>query len=224
VHVGLIVGIGPAATDFYYRSLITRMAAVPADLELTMVHADTPTLLANQAAGDSERQVVIYDRLTRRLQAAGARSVAVTSIAGHFCINDFTVVSTLPVINLLSVVRATVHNRGYSRVGLLGTRGVMSSKMYGALGGVEVVAPLGPDLDAVHAEYVAIASTGECTEAQRRFFFDAGRDLLDEQGAEAVLMAGTDLALAFNGFDPGYSVVDCAEAHVNAILEEALRP
>ena len=44
------------------------------------------------------------DHLTRRLQAAGACSVAVTSIAGHFCIEAFERVSSLPVINLLSVV------------------------------------------------------------------------------------------------------------------------
>jgi len=223
VHVGLIVGIGPAATDFYYRSLIARMAAVPADLELTMVHADTPTLLANQAAGNSVGQVALYDHLTRRLKAAGARSVAVTSIAGHFCIENFNAVSVLPVIDLLSVVRSAVLDRGYTRVGLLGTRGVMTSQLYGALEAVEVVAPLGADLDAVHEEYVTVASTATCTDEQRRFFFDAGRSLVVEQGADAILMAGTDLALAFNGFDPGYPVVDCADAHVQAILAEALR-
>lgn len=224
MHVGLIVGIGPAATDFYYRSLIARMAAVPADLELTMVHADTPTLLANQAAGNSVGQVAIYDHLTRRLKAAGARSVAVTSIAGHFCIDGFKTVSVLPVIDLLSVVRTSVLERGYTRVGLLGTRGVMVSQLYGALDGVQVVAPLGADLDAVHEDYVTVASTAMCTDQQRNFFFDAGRSLVVEKGAEAILMAGTDLALAFNGFDPGYPVVDCADAHVHAILSEAVKP
>jgi aspartate/glutamate racemase len=44
MHVGLIVGIGPAATDLYYRFLITTLAARGVDLELTMAHADTPTL------------------------------------------------------------------------------------------------------------------------------------------------------------------------------------
>jgi aspartate racemase len=125
-----IVGIGPAATDYYYRSLIGQMAAAHSDLELTMAHADTPTLLANQAAEDTRGQVDIYDHLTRRLQAAGACCVAVTSIAGHFCIAAFERVSTLPVINLLSVVNDGVQARGYRRVGLLGTRGVMKSAFY----------------------------------------------------------------------------------------------
>jgi aspartate racemase len=223
VHIGLIVGIGPAATDFYYRSLIRRMAAASTDLELTMVHADTPTLLANQASGNVREQVEIYDLLTRRLQVAGARSVAVTSIAGHFCIDTFENVSVLPVIDLLSAVNAGVRDRGYRRVGLLGTRGVMASRFYGALGDIDVVAPLGPNLDAVHDAYVTMASTATCTQEQRRGFLDAGRAMVDERGAEAVLLAGTDLALVFNGFDAGFTVFDCAEAHVQAIFEEAVR-
>ena len=32
VHIGLIVGIGPAATDYYYRSIITRMHTAGVDL------------------------------------------------------------------------------------------------------------------------------------------------------------------------------------------------
>ena len=222
VHIGLIVGIGPAATDYYYRSLIGRMAAAHSDLELTMAHADTPTLLANQAAEDTQGQVAIYDHLTRRLQAAGACCVAVTSIAGHFCIEAFERVSALPVINLLSVVNAGVHARGYHRVGLLGTRGVMESAFYGALSGVEALAPVGESLDQVHEAYVTMASTARCTEEQRQIFVNAGRALVEVQGVEAVLLAGTDLGLAFNGFSPGFAVFDCAEAHVEAIAEAAI--
>lgn len=45
MHIGLIGGIGPAATDFYYRRLIAAFAARAQPLEVTIVHADTPTLL-----------------------------------------------------------------------------------------------------------------------------------------------------------------------------------
>ena len=59
MHVGLIAGIGPAATDFYYRRIIAALAARQMPLELTMVHADTPTLLRNQMAGDAAAQVAL---------------------------------------------------------------------------------------------------------------------------------------------------------------------
>ena len=47
MQIGLIGGIGPAATDFYYRRLIATFAAQKTPLELTIAHADTPTLLGN---------------------------------------------------------------------------------------------------------------------------------------------------------------------------------
>jgi hypothetical protein len=63
MHIGLIGGIGPAATDFYYRRLIATFASKKAALELTIVHADTPTLLSNLASNNAAAQVAIYVRL-----------------------------------------------------------------------------------------------------------------------------------------------------------------
>ena len=40
MHIGLIGGIGPAATEFYYRNLVRAHAAANRAMELTIVHAD----------------------------------------------------------------------------------------------------------------------------------------------------------------------------------------
>ena len=53
MHIGLIGGIGPAATEYYYRGLIERYARSDKVLELTIVHADLRELaqnLVNRAA------------------------------------------------------------------------------------------------------------------------------------------------------------------------------
>ena len=221
MHVGLIVGIGPAATDFYYRSVIATMAARGVDLELTMVHADAPTLLRNQASGEADAQVAIYRRLTHRLQAAGARAVAVTSIAGHFCIDAFKDVSPLPVIDMLVEVDRGIEREGLRRVGIIGTRVAMESRLYGALRHAEVVAPATDLLLRVHDAYAAMAVAAAVTEAQRELFFSAGRALVEDHGVEAVLLGGTDLGLAFAGRDPGFPTFDCAAVHASAIAEIA---
>ena len=82
MHVGLIGGIGPAATDFYYRRLISTFAGKNAALELTIVHADTPTLLGILERNDAAAQVAIYMKLTNRLAAAGAECVAINPSQG----------------------------------------------------------------------------------------------------------------------------------------------
>jgi len=221
MHVGLIAGIGPAATDFYYRRLIGALAARQVPLELTMAHADTPTLLRNQMAGDAAAQVAIYLRLTDRLRHAGARAVAVTSIAGHFCIDAFKAVSPLPVIDLLVEVDGALRARGLRKVGILGTRVAMQSRFYGAARSTEVISPESDVLEAVHEAYIAMAASGAVTPAQRDLFFDVGRALVDIHGVEAVMLGGTDLALAFEGNDPGFAVFDCAGVHADAIAEVA---
>jgi aspartate racemase len=220
MHVGLIVGIGPAATDLYYRSLITTLAARGVDLELTMVHADAPTLLRNQASGDADAQVAIYRRLTGRLQAAGA-SAGRDLDRRPFCIDAFKAVSPLPVIDMLVEVDRGVEREGLRRVGIIGTRVAMETRLYGAVRHAGVVAPPADLLLRVHEAYAAMAITGAVTEAQRELFFSAGRVLVEDLGAEAVLLGGTDLGLAFAGRDPGFRTFDCAAVHAAAIAEVA---
>jgi aspartate racemase len=221
MHIGLIGGIGPAATDFYYRRLIAAFAARAQPLELTIVHADTPTLLRHQASDDRDAQVAIYTRLTARLVAAGAECVVVTSIAGHFCIAEFAAVSPVPVINLLTVVDAAIQARGLRRVGVLGTRVVMASRFYDAIRTATVIPPAGHALDAVHDAYVRMAAAGVATEAERAVFDAAVRTLLDEAHVEAILLGGTDLALVYREGETAFPVVDAAALHVDAIVARA---
>ncbi len=73
MHIGLIVGIGPAATDNYYRYLIAASAQAGRDLDVTMAHADTKTLLKNQAEHNVGAQVDIYRRLAQRLHGQASK-------------------------------------------------------------------------------------------------------------------------------------------------------
>ena len=110
MHIGLIGGIGPAATDFYYRRLISTFASRKAALELTIVHADAPTLVGNLASNDAAAQVAIYSRLTNRLVAAGAKCVVITSVAGHFCVAAFKMASPLPVVDMIVEVGRAIED------------------------------------------------------------------------------------------------------------------
>jgi len=221
MHIGLIGGIGPAATDFYYRRLISTFAGMKTALELTIVHADTPTLLGNLASNASATQVAIFMKLTNRLAAAGAGCVAITSIAGHFCIDAFKATSALPVVDLISEVNRAVEKRAFKRIGILGTRTVMETRLYGGISGVEVVPPSGQDLEDVHQAYIAMAASGSVTELHRAVFAAVCNKLLYESGVEAIVLGGTDLALAFNERDTDFPLIDCAGIHADAIAKFA---
>jgi aspartate racemase len=222
LQIGLIGGIGPAATDFYHRGLIGAFAKLRAPLDLTIVHADTPTLVENLARNEAARQAEIFASLTHRLASAGAGFVAVTSIAGHFCRNEFKALSPLPVLDMIAEVDRAVLSRGMKRLGILGTRTVMQSQFYSSLTSAAVIPPAGGELDKVHEAYVTMAVAGAATGAEREVCYAAARRLIEEEGAEAIILGGTDLALVFDESTSPVPLVNCAAIHVEAIVAYAL--
>ena len=217
MHIGLIAGIGPAATDFYYRGLIERHAASGIPLELTMAHADVREMSRNLTNNDPAAQAAIFARLVERMKGAGAVAAAITSMGGHFCAKQLEAISPLPILNAIPEIGAAVARRKLRKIGVIGTRTVMESRLYGGMPGVEIVAPEGAALDQVHTAYIEMAGVGRVTDAQRRIFFDVGRHLCQERGAEAIMLGGTDLFLAFVGHEKPFPLVDCADIHVDAI-------
>jgi aspartate racemase len=222
MHIGLIGGIGPAATDYYYRRLIAAFASRKMPLELTIAHADAPTLLNNLASDDKAGQAAIFTRLAKRLAEAGANCVAITSIAGHFCMDAFKAASPLPAIDMIVEVNRAVSGRGVSRVGILGTRTVMETRFFGGVTSAVIVPPDGQDLLDVHQAYVTMAASGVVTEAQRSVFNAASHRLLKDKGAEAILLGGTDLVLAFDERTSDFPLIDCAGVHADAIARLAI--
>lgn len=220
MHIGLIGGIGPAATEFYYRGLVKAHEDAGRAMELTIVHAQVGDLVRNATAGDAAAQAEVYRELTERLKAAGADAVAVTSLGGHFCISEFEAVSPLPVINAIPAIDAHLGVSGLRKIGLIGTRFVMQSGVYGGITSVEFAIPQGDDLDAVHQAYLGIAMPTIPDPDAIAYLFDAARKLVADQGAEGVFLGGTDLFLAFDGREAGFPVIDAAEVHI-AVLARA---
>ncbi len=220
MHVGLIGGIGVAATLAYYTRLTAAVAARGKPLELTIVHADVATLVANTLDDKRAEQAAIYARLIDRLRAAGCDCAAITSLGGHFCYDETVALASLPLVSAIAPLDAYFVAQGLETVGLLGTRVVMESRLYGQLAQTRAVVP-DADLSLVGQTYMEMARAHQCTAEQRAFFVAQGRRMIDSQGAQAVVLAGTDLGLAFDGVDPGYPVVDALDVHVDLLCRLA---
>lgn len=222
MHIGLIGGIGPAATEYYYRGLVRASSAAGKPIDLTIVHSNINTLqrnLANNAAGE---QAEIFLEFVKRLQAAGADAAAVTSLAGHFCINELEAISPLPIINAIPILDRYFAAADLNRIALLGTRTVLESRFYGGVTSVEIILPQGDELQATHDNYVGMAMAGVATSQQRDFMLSLGKKLCRDQGADAIALAGTDLFLVFDGEDHEFPVVDCAQVHIDAIFAASI--
>ena len=203
-NLGLIGGLGPGATVHYYQELVKAQAG-----ELLIVHADMDRVLGDVQRGDRSGLAAYFARLIERLAHGGADLAAISAITPHMCIRELEQISPLPLVNIIEEVGVEIRSRGYRRVALFGTRFVVESRMFGMLEGVEVIVP--DQVEEIHEAYMRTVAGG--TEG-RAILTRIAREL----PVDAIVLAGTDLALIFDETNTDFPHVDCARTHIQAIV------
>ncbi len=146
---------------------------------------------------------------------------AFVAITPHICVPQFLPLSPLPLIDMVSEVAETVRRQGFRRIAMLGTRFTIESRMFGRLGDVEVVMPKPDEIDFIHRAYldmVAERYTAEQVDGLRRL----AHTFVTRDGAETVLLAGTDLMMEFNAANIDFPALDCAGVHVAEITRRMI--
>ena len=217
MHIGLIGGIGPAATIAYYNRLISAFKSAQMPLQLTIVHADVAALASNATNKQNQTQAEIFAKHIRQLEGAGCDVAAITALTGHFCFSETQQISALPLVSAIAPIDRYCVESGITTIGLLGSPPVLATHLFQQLENVNTVVPQ-DDIDQLGAAYMNMATTGICTNEMRTLFFDAGTKMIEQQNADAVLLAGTDLGLAFDGHTPGFATIDALDVHVAKLV------
>jgi len=123
-------------------------------------------------------------------------------------------------IDMVAVVADEIRARGLKRVALLGTRSTVESRMFGRLG-IDVVMPKADEIDFIHNAYLDVVYDRSSPEKVDRLR-ELANTLVRRDGAESVLLAGTDLSMVLNEENAGFPTIDCAAVHINAITKQLL--
>ncbi len=216
--LGLVGGLAVGATVYYYRELVSQWERGGGSPRLLIVHADVRRVLADVRAGRRRELAEYLAGFLEQLQAGGAELAAIPSVTTHFGIAELLPISPLPIVNLLDVIHAEVQARGLRRVAIFGTRFTMETGIFGSLQDVELVRLAPGELDYVHKAYMQMALDGVGTDQQHDGLTALAHTLIERDGAEAILLAGTDLALVFNETNTHFPHLDCAAVHVRALV------
>lgn len=176
--------------------------------------------MLNLVSNNKSGQADIYSDLTERLGAFGAECVALISIGGSFCLDEFIPNSIFPVVDILTPLIKNSAKTQHKRPGLTGTKVAMETKIYGVANDIEWLIPGGKRLDNTHMSYVELVNAGVATSKNRRDLVAACTELID-RGAEVIVLSGTDLFLAFDDISLSIDAIDCAEVHIKHLLELA---
>lgn len=219
---GLIGGLGVGAAIHYYRELAKAHDALRVPMNLVMVHADLARMTGWASASDAKSMARYVAGLIAQLQAAGATFAAIPAVTPHLCYSELQPISPLPLVSMLEAVNGAIRSRGFRRVALFGTRFTVESAMFGALTNAEVVKPRPEEIDFIHKTYYQLASTGAGGDQERQGLTVLAQTLMRRDGVDAIVLAGTDLALIFDESNTPFPHIDCARAHLDKILESML--
>lgn len=220
--VGLIGGLASRAGVFYYEQLLKRYVTDGRTLRLVLNHADVDTVLACVAGGDRIALGRYLGTLANELFDAGVDVVAVTAVAPHIAIEQIAQVARGPLVDVLGAIPAGLASAKIERVAIFGNRVVMHTDVFGSVPAQMVVRPEPSIVDAVHSIYNDNALTGKRgTPAEASLLEEIARDLIDRGGAQAILLAGTDLSSFYAEQPPSYPFLDVAELHIREIVQRA---
>lgn len=132
--LGIVGGIGPAATvDFMQK--IVRHTAAERDQDHIRVIVDhnpqIPDRTANLVANGTDPTLALYSAC-KRLEANGASAVAMPCNTAHAYVERIQPNLATPIVNMLTetVRHIATHCQGHDTVGLLATSGTIASRVY----------------------------------------------------------------------------------------------
>jgi aspartate racemase len=221
--LGLVGGLGVGATVHYYQELVRAHAARGSVTNLVMVHADMQRVLNDAAAGNTAQLASYLAELISRMARAGAQMAAIPAVTPHICAPELVRLSPIPIVSLTDVIAQEIRAKKFQRVALFGTRFTIESKMFGQLAGVDVALPRPEEITVIHETYLEIANTQRGSEQQYRELRKLAFTLIDRDGVDAIILAGTDLSLVFNETNTDFPYIDGARIHLSAIMRELFR-
>lgn len=225
--IGLVGGLSWYSTVEYYRVVneqVQERIGGHASASVALQSVDFSQVRACQQSGDWAEAGRILGDAARRCEAAGADLVLICSNLMHKVYDDVAAAVDVPVVHIADAVAAEATARGWSRLGLLGTRWVMEETFYSERLGQQGIGVVVPQQ---HRELVDRVIFEELTQGRilaesRSRYVDIVDALARDDGADAVVMACTEIGLLIGADDVTIPLIDSMRVHATRAVDLAL--
>jgi len=225
--IGLIGGMSWYSSAEYYRVInaeVQRRLGGHHSAELVMVSLDFDVIRACQVAGDWARAGQLLADAGRRLEQAGADVVLIGTNLMHKVAEDVETAIGVPLLHIGDAVGRTAVEAGHRTVGILGTRWVMSEPFYAdrlARHGVRAVVPPEEERGMIDQIIFDELTRGIVSDVSRRRYVRV-LEGLRAAGADAVVLACTEIELLIGSQDSSVPVFPTTRLHAEAAVRHAL--
>ena len=220
--IGVIGGMGPAATVEFFRRLVVATPARSDQEHLHIIIDDDPSVPDRTAAilGRGEDPLPVLLAMAKRLEDAGAELIAIPCNTAHHYLAEIRESVGIPVLDMPAEAAARIEA---DRVGLIATEGTISSGVYQRAfseRGIGIIIPGKSDQSRVMRAIEGIKSGEDPSGLTEEIAPVVSR--LGDAGAGAVIAGCTEISL-LDGEKMPLPWIDALDALVDATISEALK-
>ena len=222
--LGLIGGKSWISTRIYYDHInraMQRRVAPMASAPMLIENLDFQQLYGLHEEADWERAAGVLVESAQRLEQAGAETILIAANSMHRVYDKVAEAVDVPLLHIADCVGARMKDAGITRAALLGTRNVMTESFYRQRLVAHGIDLLPPDMGHVEQVDTIIYEQVMLGKATR----DAERSLrtiianLEKDGAQAIVLACTELELVVDVDANVLPIFDSARIHCDAAIE-----
>ena len=224
---GIIGGLGPEATvDLMRRVIRATPAEDDADHIRMLVDSNpkAPSRIRALIEGTGESPGPFLAGMARNLELWGADFLAMPCNTAHYYLGEIREAVSVPVLNMieLTVGRAAKMQPGIGIVGMLASTAVHKTRLYEAAFQAVGAGIISPEPQCQEGVMACIRSikTGRAGAAELDLLNRAVLDLMS-RGAEALVVACTELSIVAETIFAGVTVYDSAQVLAEAIVKAA---
>ena len=227
--IGLLGGMSWQSTVSYYQAInngINQKCGGSHSAKVCMFSVDFDEIEKLQNFGDWPAMAGILTEAAKGIEKGGADFLLICTNTMHKVADDIQNNISIPILHIADATASQLKNDGVTKVGLLGTRFTMEQDFYKARlvekFGIQVVVPDSDDQTIIHDVIYKELIQGVIIEDSRLQYLKV-IDKLFEQGAQAVILGCTEIALLVQQSHTQVPLYDTTEIHAASAVESALK-
>ena len=226
--IGLLGGMSWESTESYYRALNEGVKAKLGGLHSAKVllHSfDFADIEAQQISGDWAASEEMLGAAAVGLERAGADFILICTNTMHKVADDVAARINIPLLHIADATAEAIKAQGMKKVALLGSDYTMMQDFYkGRLRDqhdIETLIPNDADRKIVHDVIFDELCLGVVTDTSRADYVRI-IEALHADGAEAVILGCTEIALLVGPEHTDVPLIDTTQTHADAAVKFAL--
>ena len=196
--LGILGGLGPMATVYFYEMLTSHTVAATDQDHIDIIlssRATTPDRTAFIIGKSDENPLPIMKNEAKRLENAGADLIVMPCNTAHYFIDGIRESISVPMLDIIEETCRKCAENGIGKVGLLATEGTVSTGSYQKRAekyGIEIVVPDKVDQKTVSSIIYDTIKNGKSADMKQ---FSRPVESLVGQGCEKIILGCTELSL-----------------------------